>query len=221
MSETQFESEAIRATSKVVKNSRNREIPKEVVLSNGIVLSVKAMPPMLLNSVANSIPEPVVPKVYIEEKDREEENPNHPSYIKALEDRQTKIGMATNNLILYACTKIKELPEGIPGPDDDTWIPLARMSGLDIDNSDPVQRYVTWLKCVAIENVDDMTKAMQVPIMLAGVSEEEVADVMDSFRSGEGRSTDSELSPEQSSSNGNNVQNITSGGNRASRRARS
>lgn len=220
MSEAQFQSEGMAIASRAARGAKTKEIPNEIKLSNGIVLKVKAMPPMLLNSVANSIPEPVVPKVYIEEKDREEENPNHPAYLKALQDRQTKIGIATNDLILYACTELKHLPEGLMGPEDDRWLTFAKMAGLTVDPKDSLQRYVAWLKCYALATVDDMSKAMQVPIMLAGVSEEEVQDAMDTFRSGEGGDADIGLSPEQPSTNGNNVQDIATGGNRAARRAR-
>lgn len=203
-SESELQSEGIKAASRAFQHQKN-PVPDELTLSNGIRLRIKPIPPMLLNSVSNSIPMPKVPKTWIEEKQRDEENPNHPDYIESLNERQTKITLATINLIIYACTEVIETPSNVWGLESDRWIPLVTMAGIDFDREDEVQRYITWMRCYAISTIDDLTRVQTVPMQLAGITEAEVTEVMESFRSGEERGADSELPPEQPSSNGNHV----------------
>lgn len=203
-SEAELQSEGIKAASKAYQYQKN-PVPDELTLSNGIRLRIKPIPPMLLNSVANSVPMPKIPKVWIEDKQREEENPNHPDYIQELADRQTKITLATINLIIYACTEVVETPDSVWSLDSDKWIPMVKMAGIDFDPEDEVQRYVTWMRNYAITTIDDLNRVQTVPMQLAGITEAEVSEVMESFRSGEERGTDSELPTGEPSSNGNHV----------------
>lgn len=218
-SESELQGQAIQAASKVMSTSKKRELPKEIELSNGIVLSVKPMPPMLLNSVANSIPEPEVPKVYLEDKGRDEPNPNHPDYLRAVAERNAKVSLATINCILYACTTLKYVPDGMWKVEDDDWLPLAEMANIPFVTTDKVQRYLAWLRVYAIATVDDLSRVQTVPLMLAGITEEEVDEALSSFRSGEGRDADSGVSAEGVSANGNHVPDADTGPRPRTRRA--
>jgi hypothetical protein len=201
----ELESNAIQAASKAYED-KSFEVPKELVLSNGIILGIKNIPPLLINSVSNSIPEPDMPVTYIEEKDRDEPNPNHPAYIKAMEKRDAELNLATINLILYAGTELKHLPKGIPGPDEDDWVLLAEMAGIHFDPTNKIQRYLAWLRSYALATLKDLEQAQTLPLMLAGVTEVEVAKIENSFRGGEERGTDSSNPITLGSENGNNVQ---------------
>lgn len=204
LSESELQSEGIKAASTAFNHQKN-PVPDEITLSNGIRLKIKPIPPMLLNSVANSIPMPKVPKTWIEEKQRDEENPNHPDYIQELSERQTKITLATINLIIYACTEVLEVPSNFYSLESDKWIPIIKMAGIDVDFEDEVQRYVTWMRCYAISTIDDLNRVQTVPMQLAGITEAEVQEVMESFRGGEERGADSELPVGEPSTNGNHV----------------
>jgi hypothetical protein len=220
MTTDNLESAAIKAAGRAARTSNSqREIPSEITLSNGIVLEVSPMPPMLLNSVMNSVPVPDVPKVWLEDKQREEENPNHPAYIQALQDRQLVIAKATADLIMAACTKVKYVPDGVVGPKDDSWLRLAKMAMIDFNPADEIERYLAWMRVYAVATLDDMNKTQSIPLQLAGISEAEVEEVTESFRSGEERGTDPEPPVEESSPDGDNLREIDSGNRTRARRA--
>lgn len=211
----QFESEATRAAAEAQESGIR--LPREVTLSNGIVLKVKPMPPLLLNAVANSMPEPEVPQVHIADDDRWEDNPNDPAYQKALADTAAKRELATINLILAVCTEVGSLPDNRVGPESDDWLFIPEMAGIEVDASNPRARYIAWLRFYALETQQDLMQTNSLPILLAGISEGEVAEVINSFRSREERPLAAELPVEVPSANGNHV---PPGPNRARRRAR-
>lgn len=204
VTEGELQSTGIKAAAKAA-NKKSAEVPTQITLSNGVVLKVKPMPPMLLNSVANSIPEPEVPKVYLEDKGREEPNPNHPAYLRAVSDRAAAISLAMMNLILYACTEVISIPEGVMKVTDDGWLRLAKMAGINFDPDDEVERYIAWLRCYAVQTVGDLNLTQTVPLRLAGITEAEVEEAMESFRGGEGRDADSGLPVEIGSPNGHHL----------------
>jgi hypothetical protein len=208
--ENEIQSAAIKAASKAGK-SKDSVIPKRITLSNGIVLKVKPMPPMLLNSVANSIPEPEVPKVFLEDKGREEPNPNHPDYLRAVAERNSTISLATINLILFACTEIIEVPDDVWKLESDDWVPLAKMAKVNFDPKDKTERYLAWLRCYALQTIDDLNQAQMIPLKLSGITEEEVEEAMETFRGGEVGDTDQPISIEIGSSNGDHVSDSDTG----------
>lgn len=211
----QFESEAARAAAEAAESGI--KLPREVTLSSGIVLKVKPMPPLLLNAVANSMPEPEVPLVHIADDDRWEENKNDPGYVKALAEMTAKRELATINLILAVCTEVGSLPHDRVGPESDDWLFIPEMAGIEVDASNARARYIAWLRFYALETQQDLMQANSLPILLAGISEGEVAEVMNSFRRREERPVAVELPAEVSGANGNH---LPSGTNRAGRRAR-
>lgn len=206
--DNELESQAIQGASRALRDESHK-IPERIVLSNGIVLKVKPMPPMLLNSVSNSIPKPPVPMVFLEDKGRDEPNPNDPNYIQAEADRQTALSLAIMNTILYACTEIEEVPANCWGVESEEWLALPRLAGIKFDPDDKIERYLTWLRSYAIATMQDMNKAQTLPLMLAGITEPEVDDVMESFRSGETPGTDNPVPTEIGSVNGNHVHDDT------------
>lgn len=211
---------SIKLASEALRQDKSqRVIPSEITLSNGIVLNIKPCPPMLLNSVISAVPIPPIPTFFNDDKGREEENPNHPSYIQALQDRNLLISKATSDLLMFACTSIKDIPEGCVGPEDDSWLPLAKMAMIDFDPSDKVERYLAWMRVYAIATVDDMTRTQTLPIQLSGLGEAEVDEVIESFRGGEGEPADQDVPTPEPSSNGDNLHDINPRGRTRTRRA--
>lgn len=202
--ENELESAGIKAAAKAAK-SQGFKVPERVTLSNGIELLIKPMPPMLLTAVTTSVPEPPVPMIFLEEKGRDEPNPNHPDYVRAMDERAAVIGLATTNLILYACSSVVSVPEGIYKPEDEGWVKLTEMAGIKFDKDDPAERYLAWLRSYAVATMDDMKMVQNLPLQLAGISEAEVDEVEDSFRGTEERGAVEELPVEVGSENGNHV----------------
>lgn len=211
--------EVIEAVSRAADRVKRRGRFGELELSNKIVLSIKPVPPLMLNAVNKEFEPPPPPKVYIEEKGREEENPNDPTYIKLLEKLEEANNEAINNMVLALGTAVKSVPDGFFPPENDGWIASVEfafsLSGknITIERNDPIQRYLCWLRYYALETSLDAALVNILPMQLTGIQEGEVQEVVDSFRSVQGRGTDTERETAPGSQNGNSA-------NRATRRSR-
>lgn len=192
----------------------------EFTLTNGIVLSLKPVPPLLIQAVSQEFVTPDPPVVFIEEKGREEPNPNDPNYRRQLEKLDEDRNMATNNLVLAIGTSVKTVPDGYYRPEQDEWIAniefASKVAGkeLKVDREDEIQRYLCWLRFYALESLGDMVLVQSLPTQLTGIREGEVDEVLESFLSLPERGTNNNGSTETGNKNGNTA-------NRATRRARS
>lgn len=204
-----------RAVNKVTRNGRFAELE----LSNGIILALKPVPPLLLQAINNEFVQPPPPKIYMEEKGREEENPNDPEYLKLLEKLAAEQELAVNDMVLGVGTSVKSIPEGMYPPESDDWIPQVKFAAklankeLEMDISDPVRRYLYWLRFYAMETSADVIFARTLPLQLTGIREGEVEEVMESFRGLPERGSNTDSPVETGNNNGNTA-------NRASRRGR-
>ena len=154
-----------------------------VTLSNGVVLGVRPVPPLAIRQAVLNVPKPPVPVTFLEDKGREEENPNDPEYLEALAAYRDATGQAALNVLLLMGTKLESLPEGLCGPDGDEWLGDLEFLGLTIDKENPRARYLAWLQFYAIPSNADITRALEGPAKAAGVAEGDVAAAIESFRS--------------------------------------
>lgn len=176
-----------------------------VTLSNGIVLRMKPMPPLLLNAIANGIPEPDVPMLYVPEDDRHEANPNDPNYQKALNDRLTNISLRIIDATLSVGTELISVPDNLVKPENDSWLNRIKLAGHIFDKESQEERYLAWLRFYAVETQADLNKINTIPLQLAGLQEAEVEEVINTFRGGEARGNDNGVSDEVIGTNGHNV----------------
>ncbi len=167
---------------------------REITLSNGIVLSLRPVPNKLIADAAASVPQPVVPRVLIEAKNVEEENPNHPDYIKALQDLPQRRSDAAFNMALSMGTNVVYVPEGLFGPDDDWQGPIVE--SFEAIGAEPPdfaatgrRRYLDWLRNYAIPTEEELVIIGRVCITSIAVTEGEVQSAVDSFRRGASRAT--------------------------------
>jgi hypothetical protein len=216
----QEENNAIDAVSRAVDRITRIGRFAEFELSNGIVLTMRPVPPLLLQAVNNEFPVPDPPVVYMEEKGRDEPNPNDPAYQKELERIAEAQDLAVNDLTLAVGTSVKSVPEGYFPPESDEWIEQVefanRIVGIDvhIEHSDKTKRYLHWLRFYAMETASDIALVRGLPMQLAGIREGEIEEVIESFQRLPERGTDNSGQTEAGSSNGHS-------NNRAARRARS
>lgn len=216
----QSELDAIDAVSRAIDRITRKGRFAEFELSNGIVLTLRPIPPLMLQAINQEFNPPPPPKVYMEEKGREEENPNDPAYLKSLEQLASDQDLAINDMILAMGTSVKSIPEGYFGPEDDDWIAPVEfaisLSGREIlvNRENKIKRYLHWLRFYAMETGADIALATGLPMQLAGIREGEIEEVIDSFRGLPQRRTDPESTAPTGSKNGNPT-------NRATRRARS
>jgi hypothetical protein len=115
--------------------ARGQGESEEVTLSTGVVVRLKPVSSSLVEEMRNAIDMPEVPKVWIEAKEREEENPNDPRYIAAIEETNSKRAEAVFDAL---CIFGVELVDGLP--EDDSWIKqlrlLERRGSMDLSGFD-------------------------------------------------------------------------------------
>lgn len=155
----------------------------EFVTSNGVVLELRGVPSLVTVAVLKSHPKPRVPIVLNDDKGgREEENPNDPNYIAALERYQEEQVDLTSNVYLANGVKIKSVPNDYLPIESDEWTEPLRFSGIDIP-SDDVGRRVAYLKYYLLQD-DDCGKVITAVAIAGGiVTEAQVDEAAETFRS--------------------------------------
>lgn len=218
----QLEIDSMEAASRAVDRIYRKGRFAEFTLDNGIVLSIKSVPPLLLDSVLSEFPDPEPPKIWMEDLGREEPNPGHPDYAKALKEAGDARDLAVNNVVLAVGTSVKSVPEGYFRPEEDGWVAgvqyAAKVAGKELQvepaDGDSAARYLQWLRWYACETGMDVALVQSLPYHLAGIREGEVDEVIESFRSNSEGGSDTSGEAETGSSNGNRD-------NRAARRSSS
>lgn len=205
-----------RAVDRITQKGRFAELK----LTNGILLGLKPVPPLLIEAVNNEFKLPEPPTVYLDEKGRDEPNPNDPEYQKELKRLEEVQNLAITDLILGVGTRAISVPEGYFMPEDDGWVASVefanQLSGvtLKVDAEPGIRRYLQWLRFYAIESSTDLALVTGLPLRLAGIREGEIEEVVDSFQRLPERGTDNVGSITPGSQNGHTA-------NRAARRSSS
>jgi hypothetical protein len=179
-------------------------VPERVKLSNGIELKIRKVPPLLLTRAQEQIAVPKVPESYIEAKGETEENPNHPDYLKAVEEYNNAVNMAALNAMLLTGTSFADAPEGIDKPEDSGWAETLDALGIPVPTSTP-GRYLAWLRYYALEDPMDMLEVMTAVGRVTGIAEADVLKAVEAFRSGEGRGATSRGPADEGAAHGDQL----------------
>jgi len=181
------------AAAEVVERGGAREA-LEWTLSTGVKVAITAAPANALQEAARRIPKPDPPMIMNEAKQREEPNADHPSHKLALEQWEYDQAIAAAQIAVLLGVKILEVPEGFARHDggDDEWIDDLEylMPEIKVDRDNERSRRIHWLRYHAARSNSDIAIVNSGPMMLAGVSEEDVAKSIASFRRLETRHTD-------------------------------
>lgn len=125
--------EEVKDTAKRI--ARGQGDSEEVTLSTGIRVRLKPVSSSLVEEMKASVPVPEVPRVFIPEKEREEENPNDPRYTAALEEMERQQARAIFDALLIFGV---ELLDGLP--EDDDWLKklqfLEKRGNMDLSGFD-------------------------------------------------------------------------------------
>lgn len=157
---------------------------------NGIKFKMKKVSKLLILDASKRILIPKPPKVYIEEKQRTEENPNDPDYVEALAEANYNKAMVVVNAYVALGTKPIEVPEDIEPLASDSWIEAIKELGVDEPKSERA-RYLYWCKYISLgdEGINELVTAV---MRFSGVTlETDVKQAADSFRGNETGNTDS------------------------------
>jgi hypothetical protein len=157
-----------------------------LTLTTGVRVRLHAVSSSLVEDMRMAIPEPPVPVVWIEAKEREEENPNDPRYLEAIAQMQRERATAVlDGLIMFGV----ELMDGLP--EDDSWLKklkllekMGRISLKGFDLKDEFDREFLYKRYVAVAGADLQTLAP-----LQSVRPQEVVRARGMFLGDEARDT--------------------------------
>lgn len=148
-------------------------------LSTGVIVKLGNVSPATLTDAQSRIEYPPIPIWFNPDKDREEENPQHPDYIAACNHiDQLRAVALMDTLALLGI----ELVEGLP--EDDKWLrqlkQLDRFGHIDLsgfDLEDDLDQEFLYKKHIALGQTD-----WQLMFQLAGVDEAAVAAAEATFQ---------------------------------------
>ena len=150
-------------------------------LSTGVKLRLRRPSSMLVKEATKSLvdTEPKPPMVFIEEKEREEENPNDPAFRAAHNIWLAEVGVRALRALIPTGTALELKPDDVVGPEDEDFADLMRSMGQEPETG-RFTRYVQWVMSVACGAQD--LEILSVRLMrLAGIPEGDVADVLEMF----------------------------------------
>lgn len=197
-------SDVLDATESVSQNVSSGVAPAANVWTSprGLKLKLYKVNRMVVAEAGSRIDMPEIPKVLNPDQDRWESNPNDPDYLEAVQLANLRRSMACVNVYLALGTKPVEVPSELTAWEDETWATDLEELGLDIPPATRKNsRYCAWLRFYALED-DDFTALLRATMLYSGhVSEEQVAEVVDSFRSdGSGGADNGSTSAEENPS---------------------
>ena len=168
--------------------SSGNGVLNEFTTSNGIVLKLKPVPPLLVMDAQRSIKEPTPPKIPNYDKGDEgdaplEENPSDPTYLREMAAYQSQVGELSNAIFLTRGVDVISVPEGIDKVDDEGWADdVQEFTSLVIPKVGRRRMYC-WLKYVALTSLDDFQGLLNKLTSLGGVTlESDVQQAQASFR---------------------------------------
>jgi hypothetical protein len=159
-----------------------KETPDSFIsLSTGIILKPVRVPNMIFPEIMSRFEQPKVPRVFVEDLGREEENPSDPDYISATNTYQVNLSKAIVDTMIILGTEVHSIPEGMDDEAGSKW--LKKLKVLNINpGDDEVLRYLYWVKFYAAPSEEDIQKIMEGVGQLTGVSETEVKEAVSQFR---------------------------------------
>lgn len=174
-----------------LENESVDKLADEFTSKNGIIFKIKKVPNMLIADANRKIVFPRVPTVFIEDKGREEENPNDPDYMRDLREAQTRQGMMGVNTYISFGTEVKHIPEGMVDYLSQEWSEdIEEITGLEIPKKGK-GRYCAWVKYYALDDEDMTDLNIQIARFSGSIPERDVTDAEDSFRDNEEGAPDS------------------------------
>lgn len=157
----------------------------DIQLSTGVVLRAVPFSPIVLTDAQHAAVErlggwPKPPRIYLDDKGREEENPDDPDYKAQKERVETEASMAMNDAVIMRGTVFVSKPKSVPGPEDADWLESLGALGIPVPRHKSA-RYLYWVKHVAAPSLADLGLIWRKAGRMVGVPEEDVADLVARF----------------------------------------
>ena len=169
------------------------DVPSEILLEIGATLKITKPSSMLLATVMSDVedenPIPVIPKVYMEDKDRDEENPNDPAYKAKMAIWNANAVVRMFKALCVSSLSILDLGEAFD-PHGEDFADYLEALDMEIAKG-KTTRFLQWLNTYAL--VQSESEQLNTWMMtLAGVTEEDVAEATDFLQGDSARKADPE-----------------------------
>lgn len=181
-----------------------------LTLSTGVKLELFKPSLLAIREVERQVNanKPKPPEIYLEDKERSEENPDDPDYINELNAWQADGTERQFSIALVTGSKINYVPNDIPGLDSEEWHGILSVVNVPLGKSTQ-ERYIQWTKYVAAPTAMDFGSILIRLLSLVGVREEEVAEAVESFRSYKEGTADNVAAINGDNTNGNKLRATT------------
>jgi len=153
-----------------------------IALSTGVVLRTKPVSNIVFTEFQKKHPQPKVPVWFNKENDRNESNPNDPTYIDAMKSWQFEVGLGIVDLLIILGTSFESATNNAPKLNDEEWVDDLTFAGIEFDSSNRRARYLAYVKYIAAPEDSDMEKLMARVSGQSGVAEADVKTAEDQFR---------------------------------------
>lgn len=158
---------------------------------------LRAVSRYALLAAQEKLREPEIPVVFIAEKDRSEENPNHPAYVSAMREYNLSVSLAIVDTYLALGTSLLSKPADMEGPEGGEWIERLEVLGVVVPTDKKFVRYLMWLKLSALSD-DESTSLIRACQRFNGLTiEDDVEAALDGLKSDEERDSDSSVTAAQ------------------------
>ena len=153
-----------------------------VETSTGVVFKIKNLPAMALRDKHRQLErqKPMPPVVYIEDKGRDEENPNDPDYRAALARFTEDEAVQLYEVAIVLGLEVESVSNGVPKCEDNSWLLDMDLLSMDVP-SEGKGRFLAWVKYIAAPRPEDMAAIEKAVMNSFGVAEEDVAEAVASF----------------------------------------
>lgn len=151
-----------------------------IILDSGVQLKIKKVPLLRIQAVLEQFKYPPVPEIYDPEKDRTYKNPFDPTYQEMRREVDEQRTWAVIDAVLAFGTRLEYSPEDVPSLESDDWIEELALAGIEVKTTSKLARYLMWVKFVAIVSADDLQKISRQFGLNMGISEEKIAEAMQS-----------------------------------------
>lgn len=201
------------ATIEILDQVGKPSSPNSYTTGRGVELRLKRVSSLILQDALKKLVPPKPPKVYLEDKQTHEENPNDPDFIAAQQAFDMERGMLSMGIYFTLGTEVVSTPPDVPHHSSEDWVEdIEFIAGIPVPSvaEKPRARYLLWLKYIAITD-DDLEPLLQKIMRMSGLTMEgDVAQATQAFRNSPARDSDSGVPYTEEGERGNHLSVVPS-----------
>lgn len=161
----------------------------------GLRFKLRKMSRMALVEAGRKVIDPKVPVVWIEDKQRDEPNPNDPDYKEELNRAAWTRSTTIVNTCLVLGTALISTPDDLDSIESTEWIEQLEFIGLEVPPG-KYARYAAWVRYYALDDDELTDLVIHIQRFNGVVTEQDVQQAAEEFKSIETRDTDNQIQPQ-------------------------